>query len=366
MRVPTISDVDAIAAMGDPAARNRAITACYHELSAALAPIVGGGANWCTFATWASRQAGQTIRGEDLRQSFEDHLRGSTELITTLGLIARAVVGSAVRDVETFIRRMSGALDLDAAFARASDAVARGNRKVFEEIAREFARFLETVARDESYDEARVVAFCGALRDGDPPDGQRHLRDAFATYARARFETDAVRRAQMLFRANLLVGLHEQTRLQPEIAEAITTTLGEPAELRRRLRAIVMPGVWSTIVNGLAGLFRRRPPLDPLLDRLVAEVTLALRRVVTAALMTLHMPRGVVLRLGQDLTGTYPASLATIADAELQALLARIDPTPNSLRESGAIDWADFNDRIHYIAELFRTRHEDASLFDAP
>ena len=25
-----------------------------------------GGANWCTFATWASRQAGRTIRGEDL------------------------------------------------------------------------------------------------------------------------------------------------------------------------------------------------------------------------------------------------------------------------------------------------------------
>src|SRR5207237_8919662 len=26
----------------------------------------GQGANWCTYATWASRQAGRTIRGEDL------------------------------------------------------------------------------------------------------------------------------------------------------------------------------------------------------------------------------------------------------------------------------------------------------------
>lgn len=366
MPIPSVTDIDMIAAMGDPAARNLRITQCYHELSVALASSLGAGANWCTFATWASRQAGQTIRGEDLRKAFEDRLRASAELIATLTQVARAVAGPTVRNVETFIRQLGDALDLDEAFARASDAVARGNRKVFEEIAREFARFIETLGGDSELDEIKLEAFCAALREGDPPHGQRHLREAFATYARLRFERDAVRRAQMLYHANLLVGYHEQMRLQPEIAEAISTTLGEPTELKRKLRALLIPGAWGRVVNFFTGLFTRRPTLDPLLDRLVAELVLTLRRVVTAALMTLHMPRGVVLRLGDDLRGSYPSSLATISDSRLLALLATIDPTPDSLRESGAVDWADFAERIHFIAELFRTRHEDATLFDPP
>jgi hypothetical protein len=35
----------------------------------AMTKRLGPCANWCTFATWASRQAGQTIRGEDLAQA---------------------------------------------------------------------------------------------------------------------------------------------------------------------------------------------------------------------------------------------------------------------------------------------------------
>ena len=47
----------------------------------------------------------------------------------------------------------------------ASDAVARGNRKVFEEIGYEFARWLADPEPD----------FLDGLRPGDPPDGQRLL-----------------------------------------------------------------------------------------------------------------------------------------------------------------------------------------------
>ena len=100
--------------------------------------------------------------------------------------------------------------------------------------------------------------------------------------------------------------------------------------------------------------------------RRTEQIVLTVRQVVTASLMTLHMPRGRVLRLGEDLAGGYPPALATLTDARLLALLATIDPTPNSLHGSGARDWADFADRIHFIAELFRTRHDDATLFDAP
>src|SRR4051812_50188242 len=37
-----------------------------------MAASAGGvGANWCTYATWASRQAGSTIRGEDLGDDLQ-------------------------------------------------------------------------------------------------------------------------------------------------------------------------------------------------------------------------------------------------------------------------------------------------------
>lgn len=56
---PSVADVERIRAVGDPVLRNLQITQCYHELSAAMAGRTGPGANWCTFATWASKQAGQ-------------------------------------------------------------------------------------------------------------------------------------------------------------------------------------------------------------------------------------------------------------------------------------------------------------------
>ena len=72
---PTVAEVERIAALADPVVRNLQITQCYFELSAAVASHIGPGANWCTFATWASRQAGQTIRKEDLARTLEAKLR---------------------------------------------------------------------------------------------------------------------------------------------------------------------------------------------------------------------------------------------------------------------------------------------------
>ena len=48
--IPTLADVDRIAALSDPVIRNLQITQCYHDLAAVMA-IRLRGANWCTFAT---------------------------------------------------------------------------------------------------------------------------------------------------------------------------------------------------------------------------------------------------------------------------------------------------------------------------
>jgi hypothetical protein len=47
-------------------------------------------------------------------------------------------------------------------------------------------------------------------------------------------------------------------------------------------------------------------------------------------------------------------------------MLARVDVTPDSLKESGVEDWADLADRMHYIADFFRVYQERRHLFDPP
>jgi hypothetical protein len=73
-----------------------------------------------------------------------------------------------------------------------------------------------------------------------------------------------------------------------------------------------------------------------------------------------------VLRLGDDLSTEFPSALRQIVNPDLLTLLAQIDPTPDSPRDSGAIDWADLADRIHFIADLFRCYADCADLFELP
>jgi hypothetical protein len=353
-----LADVEAICGQVDPVLRNLRITQAYHELSAGLAAWAGEAANWCTFATWASRQAGQTIRREDLARTLEAGLGGAEEIgaaVTRLSEVLRAVgrvadqsiLAATVRDVASPVR----------AAERASEAVARGNLKVFEEIGREFARFV--AALGEGGDAAgRVTA---GLRPGPPPDGQDLLRAAFAGYGRAIATTDRGVRAEQLLLANLRIGLHEQTRLQPEIAHALDAPVAHPREAKRRLLVRLLPDA-----PGLAQRLEQEDgPLDRVVDRLVEGVRRRVRELLTEHLMTLDLPGGR-LRLGADVIGTCPPHLLRPQDAELRALLTTIDPAPGSTAGSAARDWAELGQRMHFIGELFRTRQEDASLLQAP
>jgi hypothetical protein len=363
---PAVSEVDRIADLADPVVRNLQITQCYYELSTAMREITGA-ANWCTFATWASRQAGQTIRGEDLARAFEDAADNSPEIAAGVSLAAELTARLAAgQDVAALRQALFRALNPQAAFDCAADAVGRGNKKVFEEIGREFARFLAAILEDEAHDAATVVRFNAGLRPGEPPDGQRLLREAFAAYGQARVQEDPQARAESVLLANLLIGLHEQTRLQPEIAEALNAPSRVAEDLRPRLLSVLLPAAWLRIRHAVARFLGRRLPLDEAIDRLVEQVEIHVRRITTQWLMTLRLARGEVLRLGQDLRAEVPPVLLRVARPDLQALLTRIDPSPDSRELSGAQDWADLNDRMHFIADLFRAYHDRVGLFDAP
>jgi hypothetical protein len=235
---------------------------------------------------------------------------------------------------------------------RVSDAVARGNTKVFDEIGREFARFL-------SSGPGAIDAFCAGLRPGDPPDGQRLLAAAFRGYHRARTLPDHAHRAEWMLLANLRIGLHEQTRLQPEIAEALNTAVPDVQAVTRRLLDVLVPP------SDRPRLRVKRTIVDRVLAPVVERIRDVVRAVITEELMTLALPGGV-LRLGRDVTGHFPASLARLGDPELTAFLKDVDPTPDTPLGSGTEDWANLLDRMHFIADLFRTRHEDATLRRPP
>ncbi|GAA3846314.1 hypothetical protein GCM10022243_10610 [Saccharothrix violaceirubra] len=364
---PTVGQVGLIAAWPDPVVRNLRITYCYHELSRSVAAWTGGSSNWCTYAVWASKQIGQTIRQEDLTRAVERLMAASPETAALVAAVReglrRAVPGHRLEDTEKLVR------DVVLAVARldaASAAGAAGNLKVFAEIAHEFARFLAEFADDTALDEDRLAAFVAGLRPGEPPDGQDHLCRAFGHYLRARFDPE--HRAELLFLANIEVGVHEQTRLQPEITAAMEAPFVDPAELERRLLDLVLPHnpALRFLRLALVTVLRRRDHVRAPGKRLAENVRALARRAVTAHLMTLTLPDGTYLELGKDLTLPFPPSLATLTDPALLELLARLDPTPDSPLDTAARDWSDLADRLHYIVDMFRCTAERADLLDCP
>jgi hypothetical protein len=307
-----IEEVGRIAGLPDPVIRNLQITECYSRLAAAVADGRPG-ANWCTFATWASRQAGRTIRGEDMLEALHRELGRDAELLHPIASLWRALLRRGLFNRESRFGRTVWSLHTPFdAFELASDAVARGNRKVFAEIGLEFARYLAL-----DFD-----AFMAGLQDPE-------LRQAFTHLEQGRATGDA----GLIVLANLEIGLHEQSRLQPEIREALDAATAPAQPLPKRILG------W---------------PLQRQLTRLS-------RKVITQALMVLSLP-GAVLYLGRNLERSMPPA----TNPELEALLARYEPVPPAVDDCGASDWSELHQRMHYIAHLFRAYHDDAALTAPP
>jgi hypothetical protein len=356
---PTQQDIAGIAAIADPALRNLEITWCYSRLSEAMALRTGACSNWCTFATWASRQAGATIRGEDMLDTLRRRLRLPADRQHPIRSMWRALLRRGVLRPETRLGRLIRAIHTPFdAFERTSDAVARGNLKVFAEIGREFARFLETCPMDAPADSPEVVRFLDSLAPGDPPDGQRYLRRAFTRYQQQRGVADAATRAGLIALANLEIGLHEQTRLQDEIRESLDAPLATMRDLHERLSRLFfwrrLPGkrAIGSALLALSAPFRRYA------ERVSREV-------ITECLMVLALPSGA-LRLGQALAAPVPEALRTSTHEDLRALFERFEHCAPDRRNRGADDWSELDQRMHFILHLFCAFHEQRDLFSPP
>jgi len=363
---PRVEEIDSIASLTDPVLRNLQITQCYCELSTAFAVRMGPVANWCTFATWASKQAGQTIRREDLQRTIEALLKNEPEIEAALSLIATLAKQSGAQESFDQLRQSTLGILVATAANSASDAISRGNKKVFEEIAREFSRFIATCFSDTAYVQSHVDDFCQQLHAGLPPDGQEYLRNAFNYYYQAFFEKDLKKKTELNFLANLKIGFHEQNRLQPEIGEALNASVIDLEQVKSQLLSKLFSGTnfWTRLRLFFQRLFGKTL-LDKAIESLVQRIQHHLRIILTAHLMTLTLPPDNCLHLGENLSIPYPEDLKQLSNSDLLALLAQIDPTPDSLLQSGATDWAILPERMHFIADLFRCYHESKELFDA-
>ena len=357
-------EVRRIAAIANPVIRNLEITHCYSRLAAAFAARSGDGANWCTYATWASRQAGRTIRGEDLLLELERRLGTSPWLRHPVATLGRRLLRRGLFQRGTRMGRLTSELHTPFdAFERASDAVARGNLKVFEEIGLEFARYLEECPADRRPEApAAVRRFLDGLRPGEPPDGQRYLRQAFARYERRRLERDPKGRAELAVLANLEIGFHEQTRLQPEIREALDAPHATHEDLGRRALEALFPssGRWRPVVRHPAAAAVGVVAAGA--QRTASRVA---REVISDCLLTLSLP-GRVLALGTHLADAYPEVLREPASEDLTELLARFEPLAPARDDCGARDWSDFDQRMHYIVHLFCAFHLQDELSRPP
>ena len=290
---------------GDRKLRNLKITHYYSDLSHAISTFTGEkNVNWCTFATWASKTAGTFIRQDTLKDKIV------------------SVFKEPFPEQTNVVKRVSTAISL-------------GNLKVFRELAPVFTQLLVTLGHESTFDEEKLRPVLEPLKPGATEDGgQDLLRSALRLYYEAKFTTHAQAKAEKILLANAQVGLHEQIRLQPNIADAL---------------------------NALPEILKLSPD-----DRVTREW----REFVTDNFMRLELPNGS-LRLGKDLpflsgTHVYPPDLQEIVDPHLRQLLEEHDALHDSVRGSGASDWADFDQRMRFILTMFRSRQQEARLFSQP
>lgn len=307
-------EMDSVVGTKNDTLRNLKITQDYSKLSKEMREMLGpdSGANWPTFATWASRQAGETIRQEDLGATakFGKDVVDTVTQLPFVGpivspLVAPAKAGSDLYNIS-------------------SDQVAKGNRKVYKEIAPQFARFIETFKGDKAPDPEKLKKFQEGFKNGDvSAGGQNGLKEAFNNYYKAMFEKDPDKKKELMFLANGQIGGHEQTRLQPEIQGALP--------------------------YGTRGL-------------------------ATDWMMKLGLPdgRGGVkpVALGDDVptfnNRRAPKELVKLDNPDAAGMVKRWDRSPDSLKGSGAEDWTNMRDRMNYILDLFRSRQDDPALFQDP
>ena len=351
----TESAVASIAEIPDVAVRNLWITQTYADLAQRLAAVIATDHTWCTFAVWASGTAGQSIREEELGGVLDDILDATGPHHT-----AAADANHAIRWLRRLgILRAIEATHVDDLLRNSVDVVseriAHGNTLVFSELAPLFVRLLERfeAGRAPAGAEDSVLADIGL----DPASDDLVVR-AFRLYYQAAHEPYGRRRAQRVLAANIWAVLHEQQRLQPDIAASMDSGF-----------IVIDDLVAPHVARWLPGFVTERV-VRRVLDLIEAPIRDVFQNLATELMMKLYVP-GAVLHLGETLPPLpngemFPAELTDVVLATLRDALHEWDGTDGTGEDCGAADWSDLHERMTYIVNLFRSRQHTERLSQAP
>ncbi len=346
----TLERVRDVAENPDRVVRNLQITQSYHEFSRAFDDFLGyRDGPWCVFATWVSKQVGYFIRNEEIPEPLRQFL-GLEVQRRRFGLprLRRLLLN---KPFLTYIRFTVDDI---------SHHLADGNRLVYANLGALFADFLMLLRNHQGPDPLQLDAFLNRLSH-DPINGEEIFR-AFTHFYHAVFETNAQIKAERIFMTNMLIGLHEQVRLQEALDNAfnapVRRALDDP---HQHLIPLPMPSVLRRMGAAFIKWF-----LGPLIRRFEAT----LRQVITQCCLSVATPNGR-LDTGQDMPplpngDMYPDALKLLTLPEAQALVNELDYTPNTTRGSGARDWTRLGDRMNYVVDFFRSRQQERTLLQAP
>lgn len=347
-----LEEIERIARLDHAVIRNLWITYRYHTLMQDLASVIGNmNANWSTFATWASKTAGQSIRGEEVPAEFRELLSEEAKLHERIAEVFAHLPGRLRLDLDP-LAVPRAILD------EVSSQIATGNLLVFAELAPLFARFAAEFSAPDELTEANLKSFVAPLRKGPADaDGQDLLKVAFTSYFLAAREASPKPRAEYTLHGNLLIGLHEQTRLQSYIAGALDAPFAE----RTYDRLLAKQPDWLELAT--------RPVFRGFIELLKDELQHRWERLATRYLMRLTLPNGQSLSLGQDIpvgARPFPEVLNPLEYATLRDFVRTYDADLDDLRGSGARNWTKLGNRMAFIADLFRSRQQDSTLFEPP
>lgn len=284
--------------------RNDEINRVYNEQARELRDLIGpeGGANWLAYATQASGGVGQVLRGNVKFGPLE-------------------------------------------ASEEAKFALGDGNRRVFEEVTPITERFLATFEGGRE-DPEKWRSFSESFQPG-----QENLKEAFRSYYDAMGTDDVQAKQEAVLKGNLLIGEHEQLRLDPNLDKSFEAKTG------------------SGLANDILGAADDVVPIDDLKPDSIQN-----------GLIELRWGGGFAQPVGDDVQAfdrnsgrdNRVDSYDTLRDPRLKGILdewrdrGSQNEDPNSLSGTNASNWADFDERMYFISELFRNTQMDPGLYELP
>ena len=346
----TKEEIDAIVSQKNLLVRNLQITLGYYKVGRQLRQLVGdSNINWFGFGTYASKTAGQALRHEHLPSPLKSAMIRAAGYDNTYIYLHNVLDGEDDPATPTPDGLLSDVL------SQVSLLVSQGNLMIFEELAWPFVDMVNTFAKKWEPDEDALQHFLDQhLRVGSFEEGgQDLLRESFTSFYQARFETDKKKKAELIYLANMLLGYHEQSRLQPVIEKAIAV----PFDLFTK-------GMIPENDNAINSMRKR------IVQRTIGFSRQMVLRTVTRMSMTYTLPTRE-LKLGSDLvapTGlvNFPRELMTIENPRCIELIQKFNCGLDTLSGSAAGNWGSLNDRMNFLVDFFRSYQQYKPLFQKP